>query len=516
MGNLLPSYKKAIIEEIVDNITANSSHYYAFVANPIEYLDLIPESTKKDYDNYFENNWLTIFGKRLSNNDIVPVIKKNIWQSNTIYDSYDNTSNTLYEKNNFYVITEPSIEGGMYHIYKCIDNANNSPSTINPSSIGTPTQPSTFKTIPDNYKWRYITSISSSIYDRYSTTKYIPLSVNNSIVSTAPEYAGVDVVKVSNGGSGYSCWVSGNVKAVVNSTIIQLDENAINNNDFYNKNGIYLYNSESQTSELKEIKKYFISNGIRFVELDSPINTENISVTTTYTISPKVVFECDSINKPKAYSIVNPYGNSIQSIVILESGSNISWANVYIQSNNTFGSGANLVAVVPPPGGHGYDPLSELNVSGLAISFNFSNTESNTIPTSNVVYNKIGLLKNPFSLSESNTKGNRYYGNTFNQVLIANTIGNVFVKGETISGETSKAKGVVVFSNTSQVFIVGDNYFIDGENVANSSNVIVSTISIQKRPDLYLKDSKPIYTQNINNVNRLDNQTESFKLIIQV
>ena len=43
-----------------------------------------------------------------------------------------------------------------------------------------------------------------------------------------------------------------------------------------------------------------------------------------------------------------------------------------------------------------------------------------------------------------------------------------------------------------------------------------SNISINTLGDLYVKDLKPIYVQNINNINRSGDQTESFKLIIQV
>jgi hypothetical protein len=209
--------------------------------------------------------------------------------------------------------------------------------------------------------------------------------------------------------------------------------------------------------------------------------------------------------------------NSINSVVILDIGSDISRAEARIVSNSSFGSGANVYCIVPPAGGHGSDPAVELDMKGFAINFNFANTEGNTIITSNTVYNKIGVLKNPFVLENDGSKGARYSSNTYNQTLIANVSPSfVFNISETVTGANSGAKGIVVFSNTTQVVLVGDKNFQDGELIANSSGSLVTTIAIQSLGNIYTKDLKPLYVQNINNVNRLDDQTESFKLVIKV
>ena len=155
-------------------------------------------------------------------------------------------------------------------------------------------------------------------------------------------------------------------------------------------------------------------------------------------------------------------------------------------------------------------------------SFKFSNTEGASIPTANVLYNKIGIIKNPYALVSNATtgeieKGVKYFANTFNQVLTANiTPSYLFTVGESVVGSNSNARGIVVFSNTTQVHISGDKYFSNGENIANSSGTIVGTISINRVSDIYTKDLKPIYIDNINNVNRSNTQTEVFKLTIEI
>jgi hypothetical protein len=517
MGKILPSYKKAVYDEIVDNIVSNTSYYYAFAANPIPYISTAPAVANNDYATMFTNDWQLLFGKKLANSNFFPVITKNIWITNTVYNRYDNTSNTMYANNNYYVICEPASVGGAYHVYKCIDNANGSVSSVDPSSIGTPTQATTFQT-GDNYKWRYITSISSQNYSNFSTEIYAPIYPNNSIVSGAFTYSGVEVVMINNPGSGYASYANGYVRGVVNSTVIQIESNSSGDSQFYTNGAIYIYNTIASTSQIRGVAGYIANTSGKWIYLDTPANTTNITPSVTqYYISPKVVFDTDG-TAPAAYSVVNTSTNSIASVIILDIGSGISRANVSIQSNTSYGFGANLYAIVPPPGGHGHDPATELDMQGIGIYFNFANTEGGNIIASNVNINKIGLIKNPYELDTGGTKGlTRYTANTFSQVMSANVSPSyTFNVGETVTGLTSKAKGTVAFSNSSQVFLTGDKFFINGEGVANGAGVLVANITINTLGDIYATDIKPLYVQNINNVNRSNTQTESFKLVIQI
>lgn len=515
MGKLLPSFRKAVIDEIIDNISSNTSQYYVFASNPVAYTGNTPALTDDDHSNYFINDWNLLFGKRLNTVDLAPCVHNHKWTSNTVYNRYDNYDEFLYSSNTgYYVIVEPSTLGGNYNVFKCIDNANGSPSTIKPETI----QTSTFET-SDGYKWRYITSVTTSNYIKFATDDYFPLYVNTAVSTAAQTQSGVEVLMIANGGAGYAAYHSGNVVSVISNTLIQIENNASVDNDFYTKNSIYLYNTTSATAQLFGVNRY-VSNSVgNWVFLDGNANTQNIEPNQTqYIISPKVVISTDGDNQPSAYCTINATSNSIDTIVLLDYGSNIQRANVDIQSNTIYGSGANVYAIVPPPGGHGYDPVSELDVKGFCIGFNFTGSQSNTIVTSNVVYNKIGLLKNPYYLNVDGTKGNSFYVNTFSQVLkgdITSVSGTFSVEDE-IVGNTSGAIGTVVFANSSQLYLTGDKTFIDGEYVALANGKASAVLSINTLGDIYVKDIKPLYVQNINNINRSGDQTESFKLIIQV
>lgn len=515
MGKILPSFQKNLIEELIDNISSNTSQYYVIASNPVPYGNSTPTLTNDDYKSKFEFNWKMLFGKRLANTDCCPVIENNIWTTNTAYDKYDNTSNTLYSNNNYYVVAPPALVGGVYNIYKCLDNANNSKSNTNPGNIGTPTQPAPFTTA-DGYKWKYITTISNSLYVKFSTEEYIPVVANSLIVDNASDYSGVDTVVITNSGNGYQAYTNGTVQSVVNSGLIQISNTSSTENYFYNNNSIYIYNTSLGSAQLLNIIAYISNSTGKWVYFDSAANTSIIFPSQSeYIISPQVVFDTDGDIAPKAYSTVNTFSNTIHTIELLEAGTNITRANVWIESS--YGSGANLYAIVPPPGGHGFSPTTELNVKGVALSFSFSNTESNTIVTSNVNYNKIALIKNPYALSNTGTKSSRYYTNTFNQCTKVSLSPNTaFQLGEEVIGATSNSKGIIAYSNSSHAFIVGDKTFSNGEIIGNTTSASLTTITISTLGDIYAKDLNPFYIQNINNINRSNTQNERFKIILQV
>ena len=511
MGKLLSEYKKSQYDNLVLSISSNNDQYYGFASNPIPQGNGIYTNLTGDaYTTQFVSDWNLIFGKRISNNDVYPIINLNTWISNTVYNRYDNTqdlSNSV-----FYVVTPPLTAGGFYNIFKCIDNNNNSPSTSIPNQV----QGTSFTIPADGYTWRYITSISENDYYTYGTKTYIPVYPNNSIVSAASNNAGIDVVALVSGGNGYNSYTSGIITSG-NSTVIQLASNSSINNDFYTKNGIFLYNTFTSNPGVFTITKYVSNSSGNWAYLDNPANTSLLYPTlTNYIISPRVVFNTDGTTDPIAYSTINTVSNSIASIVMLETGSNITWANVTIQSNTYFGSGANVYAIAPPPGGHGFDPASELNMQGIVINFIFNNNESNTILT-DMTYNKIGLIKNPYACYANGAKStSRYSNTTFSAVVeLSYTIGNQLPVGRQVQGQTSGARGTVFFSNSSVAYLVGDINFVN-ETVSTDDGQYSIQAIVNTNGNIYTKDIRPLYVQNLYDVARSNVQSESYKLIIQV
>ena len=511
MGNLLPRYKKAIIEDVISGISSNTSYYYAFASNPVSLTGSVPTLTSDEFTTIFTSDWQMLFGKQITNNNILPVIDNIQWTSGTVYDRYDNTNANLYSLS-YYVITPPLVTGGTHDIYMCLDNANGSPSIDKPV---TPS-PTSWTSSVDGYTWRYITSVSDADYRKFSTLDYAPVYANNTLTLGAGLNSGVDVVVVANGGSNYTTYANGIIQSNPSISVVQIESTKSQISNFYSNCGIYIYTTGYNTAQLKTVTSYIVNSSGNWIYLDSAANTNNIIPgVSQYIISPRITFQTDGNTNPVGYSVVNAYSNSIYGVKMIQSGSNISRANVSILPT-LYGSGANLYAITPPPGGYGADPVSELNVQGMSISFNFSNNENNTIPT-NVHYNKIGLLKNPYVLAANSAKSNLPWTNsTFSQVLQATISPTVtYNVGDVVVGQTSNATGTVAFANTTTIYLTGDKNFSNGEYIASKSGT-TTQITINTLGNIYAKDIEPIYVQNLTDVQRSNSQLESYKLIIQV
>ena len=507
MGKILTGYKSAVISDIIQS----NNYYYMFASNPVA-SETIPLVGSDDYSTMFVDGWQMLFGKRVKPEDILPVVRNIQWESGIVYDKYDNTKDM--STKNFFVVTPPAVIGGDYLIFKCIDNNNGSASTIQPNLV----QRAVF-TKSDGYKWKYMTSITSADFDKFGTTNFIPVYGNTTIQAASLVDSGVEVVVVANTGNGYSSYHDGTIQSVQSTTILQIESTASINNDFYVNNAIYVYNDNSPTANLQVVSSYTSNASGKWVTLASEIDVNIIDPgITKYKISPRVVFKTNGNTQPSAYSIVNTQSNSISSIVITDVGTGISWANVHLESNTIFGSGANVYAIVAPPGGHGFDPTDELPVKGFCIATTFANNENDTIPTE-ATYNKIGLIKNPYQLNNS-TGGNLgvpMTANSFSAVANFTPLnGTVFTVGDVITGANTGTIGTVAFSNSSVLMLTGDKSFEDGESVVSSDGQLSAQISINTLGDVFTKDIRPIYVQNLTDVTRSNTTSESYKLIIQV
>jgi hypothetical protein len=521
MGILTSEFSRALINEMVDNIVSNTSQYFAFVANPIPVdANTIAPVANNTYEVNFENNWLNMFGKRLANGEVSPIINKYVWDANTVYTRWDNTQDL--GNSQFYTITVPEKIGGDYQLYVCIDNANGAPSNYAPRLK----QATTFQTYPDGYKWRYLSSIRSNIWDEYYTEFFAPIVANATIQSTAAQYSGIEVIPVLQTGINYSAWSNGYIQEVINSTALVLEITANNDPGVFVDSSMYLYSVANNAYKLANIKDYVVAgNNYKFVILDREIEVNKvIPRLTQYTIQPRVKITSDATPnlEPEAITFINAVTNSISYIQVLNPGSNVSWANVEIIANSSYGNGAVAYCIIPPPGGHGANPASQCGIQALEFAWYFEQSEDNTIPT-DCGYNKIGIVRNPVALVSNSSgfyKGNIYKGNTYNQIFQATLDPEyTFANNQQVIGANSKSLGVIVSqSNSTTLSWIGDYTFKSGEALLDplANSLPVTNITITKRPQVYLKDQYPLYVQNINNVTRSNSQSETYRLVIQL
>lgn len=349
------------------------------------------------------------------------------------------------------------------------------------------------------------TAVSLILKDR--ATEFIATANSSTILYDTVTGATANVLSIVASGMNY-------IQSVVNSTLIQIESYEPTDTNFFTNNAIYIYSNRTATAELKVVSRYVSNTSGSWITLDSPANTENITeLVTQYVIAPQVVFESDGDSPPRGYCVVNTQSNTIQSVIVVDPGYGVSWANATVVSNSSFGNNAVIRPIAPPHGGHGSDPISELNIKAIGFGFEFSNTEYGSIPEEITKYNKIGIIKDPYTLNEYGLKGPALIQNTYIACLRATVSPEyVFTEGSEVCGNTTGAHGTVVYSNGSYLLLTGDKTFSNSEYIKGTpAQIIINTLG-----DIYTKDLQPLYVQNIDNIERANDQTESYKLIIEI
>ena len=83
-----------------------------------------------------------------------------------------------------------------FQVYKCLDNNNNGQSTIEPTGENT-----LILETSDNYKWKYMFTLSASAQANFLSTDFMGVS-SNSTVSNAAVDGAINIVKIKTAGTG--------------------------------------------------------------------------------------------------------------------------------------------------------------------------------------------------------------------------------------------------------------------------------------------------------------------------
>lgn len=194
----------AIANSVYKSIVTRSSKFYYFLGKTKPYqlingLEQV-ETPLPTYKYELSTRKDIILMNQISPTDVSFVIPRVDWESGKVFDQYDDfysssfpsqSGATSLETSKFYVLT------GDFNLYICLDNNNNSISTILPS--GSDTIP--FVT-NDGYKWKYIMNIPLSLRVKFLTAFFIPITtaVNSSFYNNGT----ISSVIVDNPGTGYT------------------------------------------------------------------------------------------------------------------------------------------------------------------------------------------------------------------------------------------------------------------------------------------------------------------------
>jgi len=147
-----------------------------------------------------------IAAKKITSTDVTFAIPRRNWTTGTTYDIYRHdygdyaTGNTTaitansgastIHDSTFYVLTSAR------NIYKCLDNDNNTASTVEPSGVDVD-----IISTADGYKWKYMYTLSASQQSNFLSTDFMAVETNSTVAAAAVNGA-INIVKIKTAGSG--------------------------------------------------------------------------------------------------------------------------------------------------------------------------------------------------------------------------------------------------------------------------------------------------------------------------
>jgi hypothetical protein len=218
-----------------------------------------------------------------------------------------------------------------------------------------------------------------------------------------------------------------------------------------------------------------------------------------------------------AYAYINAVSNTISSIFVDNPGSGYTYADVSITDSGG-GAGATLRAIISPPGGHGSDPIRELGGSYLVINPRLSGSEGGILSTANE-YRQIALIEDPKFYSSSNIESNTVVSQL--TVLTVSGTGVGYQEDEVVyqgvDYNSFVFRGVIAEWDSANSEVKLSN--VEGSPV---SDILVGLnsgasrfVSSVTQPDMQPYSGRLLYIDNIEPIQRSEDQTEDFKIILK-
>lgn len=515
-------FKTHMLRQLTESITeAANTSYYAFIGDHVADGSTLEDVTqpvasyRKLVVDPFRN---MILGKKISGSDVRLVVKRYDWTANTVYAMYDDEDSGLDTKKYFVVVDEIAFK----HVYKCLYNNGGAPSTAKPLFSDASYDPNLFESgddyyeTSDGYIWKYMYTIDSDTFKKFSAQEFMPVVANNVITNNSIN-GSITITKVDGGGKNYNNYLTSQFNQsdiqVSNTTTYLLPSSASTVTNFYANTIIHLTGGTGAGQFKRVVNSTSIpGTGIRITIAGVDASDPNTFATTpdettTYDISPQIVISSTGEQTVNAFAraIVNANAsNSIHRVEMLNPGKDYTYATASVLKGvpadaDNRNAGALVVPteavvrpILPPSGGHGFNAAAELAATAICFTTTFYRSESNTVSAENT-FGTFGVIRDPlFANIEINHQ----------KLSIDNTSGSdgSFIKGE----QVYQLKNIKMNGNVS---VTSSN-----ATVTNQSNVIDYTTSLTVGDYVYLSAIEEDPTYNfITTVASITNST-SFEL----
>lgn len=189
------------------NTAVNLNSLYFFLSKvdpwPNENDPPAPQQTQKYIKQTFKNMFVA---KRITSNDVSPVIERIDWTTGTIYDYYDDNVDMVAKDANGYLVKKFYVKNKYDQVFKCLWNGDGVTSTVEPYfEPGTYSSTNIFQG-SDGYKWKFMYVIDSGLKIKFLDTQWMPVPIGANTPTPLLTSAGagsIDTINVVNGGTGY-------------------------------------------------------------------------------------------------------------------------------------------------------------------------------------------------------------------------------------------------------------------------------------------------------------------------
>jgi hypothetical protein len=535
----------------------------------------------EDTPAYHSSVWDKMAGAvRVTKNQVSLGITRNDWNSGTKYGVYDSANTTL--ASDHYVLA-----GTMDRdVYECLDNNGSAISTSKPShkNLGITRE-------RDGYAWKYMYTIPDTIFKRFATSSvipvfqdpdvarssvptgiiHLPISANNT-TGIGAYYRGTGYVNTSYGTMASNATIFTTVLAnsYTNEITVQSTSGLSVYGNYYN-NCAFLVTSGIAKGTYRSIivsKAGAESDSgatVAFGSDGATTNKSNLVLSSvisnfangdTFMIGP-IVRGPDDKNALGFLGIgkINASGN-ITSIDVSQVGTGFSngSSNATIQgdyaptaagaTNHPDGSGASVQFMVPPSGGHGYDPFMELEAKYVIVSPETPLTKDHQTGIFGGYGNEIrqvGIVKNPIEKYTGQIANKTSYD--MRTTLYFDTSASIkfrvdqrLYNSDPIGSETASGLVHSICGDSSNEYISLTDVsgsFANGDIVYNrlgdSATISSSSLGVHKYPSTsnynprsavidgglakYVGDI--LYHENISPITRRLDQKEEFKFVFE-
>jgi hypothetical protein len=386
----------------LDSVNNDQNSYYIFLSLPNPTTPSLGFGRNSNWDTSPDEpvdniNYLNhtkdgiICGKKITYVNARPVIKKRPWTVNTVYEMYRHdysvsNPSPVTNSNRLYDASYYVINSN-YSVYVCIDNGSNGDNVKGNPSLDEPLftdlEVSKAGESGDGYIWKYLFTVSPSDIIKFDSTEYICVP-NSWSTSTDPQ---IEAIR-KNGDS-------------------SLNEN--------------------------QLKKIYINKKGQGYTLDGTVEVDILGDGT----GGKV--------------LITGNGNNITNAVVSSGGKNYTYGVVDLGAYNEVVTGssnyAQLIPIIPPSKGHGYDIYNELGTDKVLLYARFDDS-TRDFPE-NTTFAQVGIIKNPTIYGQTGI----FSGSSFNGVralkiaAISGTDLRTLNPGDVITqtiSSTQVAKGYVV------------------------------------------------------------------------